>query len=98
MNKSVLVIVRKFFPPFFLLTTLKRKNMKKVLVIVEMACVYALILAAIVGVLGMLGCGITDLFIEVPREYYAFFGLLVLIPLLMGYAYEGIIYLIRKKK
>ncbi len=80
------------------MTTLKKKDMKKVLVIVEMACVYALILAAIVGVLGMLGCGITDLFIEVPRAYYAFFGLLVLIPLLLGYAYEGITYLIRKKK
>ncbi len=72
--------------------------MKKVLVIFEMACVYALILATIVGVLGMLGCGITDLFIEVPREYYAFFGLLVLIPLLLGYAYEGISHLIQRRK
>lgn len=72
--------------------------MKKVLVIFEMACVYALIVSAGVGVLGMLGCGITDLFVEVPREYYAFFGMLVLIPLLLGYAYEGITHIIRKKK
>ena len=48
--------------------------------------------------LGMLVCGITDLFVEEPRMYYAFFGLLVLIPLLLGYAYEGITYLIGKKK
>lgn len=72
--------------------------MKKVLLIIEMACVYALILAAIVGVLGLLGCGITDLFVEVPRMYYAYFGLLILIPLLLGYAYEGITYLISKGK
>lgn len=98
MSKSVLVL-RIILPSFlFFIDNIKKKDMKKVLVIVEMACVYALILAAIVGVLGMLGCGITDLFIEVPREYYAFFGLLVLIPLLLGYAYEGITYLIGKKK
>lgn len=66
--------------------------------IIEMACVYALLIAAGVGVLGMLGCGITDLFVEVPREYYAFFGLLVLIPLLLGYAYEGVAHLINKVK
>lgn len=95
MSKSVLVL-RIILPSFlFSLTTLKKKDMKK---IIELACVYALILAAIVGVLGLLGCGITDLFIEVPRMYYAFFGLLVLIPLLLGYAYEGITYLISKKK
>ena len=81
------------------MTTLKKKkDMKKVLVIIEMACVYALLIAAGVGMLGMLGCGITDLFVEVPRGCYAFFGLLVLIPLLLGYAYEGITYLIGKKK
>ena len=37
--------------------------MKKVLVIIEMACVYALLIAAGVGMLGMLVCGITDLFV-----------------------------------
>lgn len=79
----------------FSLTTLKKKDMKK---IIEMACVYALLIAAGVGVLGLLGCGITDLFIEVPRMYYAYFGLLILIPLLLGYAYEGITYLISKGK
>lgn len=89
----------QILPSFlFRLTTLKKKDMKKVLVIVEMACVYALIVSAGVGVLGMLGCGITDLFVEVPREYYAFFGMLVLIPLLLGYAYEGITHIIRVKK
>ena len=72
--------------------------MKKVLVIVEMACVYALLIAAGVGLLGLLGCGITNIFVEVPRMFYAYFGLLILIPLLLGYAYEGITYLIRKKK
>lgn len=66
--------------------------------IIEMACVYALLIAACVGMLGLLGCGITDLFVEVPRMYYAFFGLLILIPLLLGYAYEGITYLISKGK
>lgn len=73
-------------------------KMKRFLTIIEMACVYALLFAAGVGVLGLLGCGITDLFVEVPRMYYAYFGLLILIPLLLGYAYEGITYLIRKKK
>ena len=66
--------------------------------IIEMACVYALLIAAGVGALGLLGCGITDLFVEVPRMYYAYFGLLILIPLLLGYAYEGITYLISKGK
>ena len=66
--------------------------------IIELACVYALLIAAGVGILGLLGCGITDLFVEVPRMYYAFFGLLILIPLLLGYAYEGITYLIGKGK
>lgn len=91
--------MRIILPSFlFSLTTLKKKDMKKVLVIIEMACVYALLIAAGVGMLGMLGCGITDLFVEVPRGCYAFFGLLVLIPLLLGYAYEGITYLISKGK
>lgn len=95
MSKSELVS-RIILPSFlFSLTTLKKKDMKK---IIEMVCVYALLIAAGVGMLGLLGCGITDLFVEVPRMYYAFFGLLVLIPLLLGYAYEGITYLINKKK
>ena len=95
MSKSVL-ISRIILPSFlFSLTTLKKKDMKK---IIEMVCVYALLIAAGIGMLGLLGCGITDLFIEVPRMYYAFFGLLVLIPLLLGYAYEGITYLISKGK
>lgn len=71
-------------------------KMKRFLTIIEMACVYALLISAGIGVLGLFGCGITDLFIEVPRMYYAFFGLLILIPLLLGYAYEGITHLIEK--
>lgn len=94
MSKSVLVL-RIILPSFLFIDNIKKKDMKK---IIELACVYALILAAIVGVLGLLGCGITDLFIEVPRMYYAYFGLLILTPLLLGYAYEGITYLISKKK
>ena len=91
-----MLVLRIILPSFlFSLTTLKKKDMKK---IIEMVCVYALLIAAGVGMLGMLGCGITDLFVEVPRGCYAFFGLLVLIPLLLGYAYEGITYLIGKKK
>lgn len=91
-----MLVLRIILPSFlFSLTTLKKKDMKK---IIEMVCVYALLIAAGVGVLGLLGCGITDLFVEVPRGCYAFFGLLVLIPLLLGYAYEGITYLIGKKK
>ena len=90
-----MLVLRIILPSFLFLTTLKKKDMKK---IIEMVCVYALIIAAGVGMLGLLGCGITDLFVEVPRMYYAFFGLLVLIPLLLGYAYEGITYLINKKK
>lgn len=95
MSKSELVS-RIILPSFlFSLTTLKKKDMKKIIV---MVCVYALLIAAGVGMLGLLGCGITDLFVEVPRMYYAFFGLLILIPLLLGYAYEGITYLISKGK
>ena len=91
-----MLVLRIILPSFlFSLTTLKKKDMKK---IIEMVCVYALLIAAGIGMLGLLGCGITDLFVEVPRMYYAFFGLLVLIPLLLGYAYEGITYLINKKK
>lgn len=91
-----MLVLRIILPSFlFSLTTLKKKDMKK---IIEMVCVYALLIAAGVGMLGLLGCGITDLFVEVPRGCYAFFGLLVLIPLLLGYAYEGITYLINKKK
>ena len=91
-----MLVLRIILPSFlFSLTTLKKKDMKK---IIEMVCVYALLIAAGIGVLGLLGCGITDLFVEVPRGCYAFFGLLVLIPLLLGYAYEGITYLINKKK
>ena len=91
-----MLVLRIILPSFlFSLTTLKKKDMKKIIV---MACVYALLIAAGVGVLGLLGCGITDLFVEVPRMYYAYFGLLILIPLLLGYAYEGITYLISKGK
>ena len=91
-----MLVLRIILPSFlFSLTTLKKKDMKK---IIEMACVYALLIAAGVGVLGLLGCGITDLFVEVPRMYYACFGLLILIPLLLGYAYEGITYIISKGK
>ena len=91
-----MLVLRIILPSFlFSLTTLKKKDMKK---IIEMVCVYALLIVAGVGVLGLLGCGITDLFVEVPRMYYAYFGLLILIPLLLGYAYEGITYLIGKKK
>lgn len=90
-----MLVLRIILPSFLFLTTLKKKDMKK---IIEMVCVYALLIAAGVGMLGLLGCGITDLFVEVPRMYYAFFGLLILIPLLLGYAYEGITYLIGKKK
>lgn len=72
--------------------------MKRVLVIIEMACVYALIIAAGVGLLGLLGCGIANIFVEVPRMYYAYFGLLILIPLLLGYAYEGVAHLINKAR
>ena len=88
-----MLVLRIILPSFlFSLTTLKKKDMKK---IIEMACVYALLIVAGVGVLGLLGCGIT---VEVPRMYYAYFGLLILIPLLLGYAYEGITYLISKGK
>lgn len=91
-----MLVLRIILPSFlFSLTTLKKKDMKK---IIEMTCMYALLIAAGIGVLGLLGCGITDLFVEVPRMYYAFFGLLILIPLLLGYAYEGITYLISKGK
>ena len=91
-----MLVLRIILPSFlFSLTTLKKKDMKK---IIEMACVYALLIAAGIGVLGLLGCGITDLFVEVPRMYYAYFGLLILIPLLLGYAYEGITYIISKGK
>ena len=91
-----MLVLRIILPSFlFSLTTLKKKDMKKIIV---MACVYALLIAAGVGVLGLLGCGITDLFVEVPRMYYAYFGLLILIPLLLGYAYEGITYIISKGK
>ena len=91
-----MLVSRIILPSFlFSLTTLKKKDMKK---IIEMACVYALLIAAGVGGLGLLGCGITDLFVEVPRMYYAYFGILILIPLLLGYAYEGITYLISKGK
>ena len=91
-----MLVLRIILPSFlFSLTTLKKKDMKKIIV---MACVYALLIAAGIGVLGLLGCGITDLFVEVPRMYYAYFGLLILIPLLLGYAYEGITYLISKGK
>ena len=91
-----MLVLRIILPSFlFSLTTLKKKDMKKIIV---MACVYALLIVAGVGVLGLLGCGITDLFVEVPRMYYAYFGLLILIPLLLGYAYEGITYIISKGK
>ena len=64
-----------------------------------MVCVYALLISAGVGFLGLLGCGIVNFFVmDVPRMYYAYFGLLMLIPLLLGYAYEGITHLIGKMK
>lgn len=72
--------------------------MKRILTIIEMVCVYALLFSAGVGFIGILGCGIANIFVEVPYEYYAYFGILFIIPLLLGYAYEGITHLIEKKK
>ena len=72
--------------------------MKQILTIIEMAVVYALLIAMGVGTLGIIGCGIVNIFVEVPREYYAYFGVLFITPLLIGYACEGIAHLIKKVK
>lgn len=70
--------------------------MKRIFTIFEKALVYVLIITMGVATLGVLVCEIVNIFVKVPTEVYAYFGILSITPLLLGCAYEGITRLIEK--